>query len=161
MSSEAVFEGLALSNPFHSDSCSVENKMQILLLLKENSQSPQLRGTTMSDSILSLSMRSPLPISKHQCSACEHWIMSCIMEEATKQLVGSTLVESGRIGMKCHCLSHGSYFCFLQHSPLLWVWEGRYWDQAAYLHILITINMYFFSICAAMFSIHIISGKSF
>lgn len=23
-------------------------------------------------------------------------------------------------------------------------WEGHYWDQAAYLHILITINMYFF-----------------
>lgn len=91
-------------------SCSVENKMQILLLLRENSQSPQLRGTTVNESVLILCVRSPFRVPKHQCSTCECSIISCIMEQATKQLLGPTLFESGRVGMECHCLPQRKLF---------------------------------------------------
>lgn len=155
-------------------SCSVENKMKILLVLKENSHSPQLRGTTINDSILILFMRSPFPIPKHQCSTCEGSIMSCIMKQATKQLVGPTLFESERIGMECHCLPHGSYFSFLPPLALYSVkltlprekfkssvsmtrtlWRPGSIFAYSYNH------KHFFSISAMMFSIHILSGKSF
>lgn len=109
------------------------------------------------------------------CPACGRRVMSCIIKQATKQLVGPTLYDSkSRCGMSlpsplklflfpfptcsllCKMQSH------VRNSNLLWAWQGHYGNQAAYLHIFITINMLgFFSICAVMFSIHILSGKSF
>lgn len=91
--------------------------MQIFLMLKENSRSPQLRGATVNENILILFLGSPFPIARHHYSFCEVSIISCIMKQGTKQLIGPTLPKSGREDMKYHCLSLGRYFSCLLPLP--------------------------------------------
>lgn len=141
-------------------SCNVEKKTQIHLMLKENSQSPQLRGTTVNDSILILSMRNLIPIPSYRYSTqlmnVEYWVY----HHAGNKTMGRSYfvwIRESRCGMSlpspqklfllpsptcsplCKMESH------VRNSNLLQAWQGRYGNRAAHLHILITINMYFFS----------------
>lgn len=144
----------------------------------KSSQSSQLRGSAKKKEWWYSYFGCEKSSSNSQpCPACGRWVMSCIIKQATKQLVGPTLYGSeSRCGMSLPSPLKLFLFPFpicsllykmqshVRNSNLLWAWQGRYGNQAAYLHIFITINMlcfFFFSICAVMFSIHILSGKSF
>lgn len=111
-----------------------EHKMQIFLRLEGNSHSPQLRGAAVNENILTLLLRSSLPVLKHHYSVCEVSIMSCIMKQGTKQLVGPALSESGREGVEYHCLSLGRYFSCLSPFALYSVQLSPLWEIQIYEH---------------------------